>query len=118
MKKMGSPGGRAGDEERGMARRFTGVFAVLAAVFALLLTFAVPAMAHHDDDHDGGKVSAQSDDSGDKDGDADSDRDTAYTEDNDSDGVKNNVEDDDDNAHPSGKDRSTENGGSGNQGKS
>ena len=42
------------------------------------------------------------------------------TEDNDSNdnGTPNNVSDDGDNAHPSGKDRSVENGGSGNQGNS
>ena len=56
----------------------------------------------------------------DNDGDADSDSNTAYTEDNDTNdgGTKNNVSDDGDNAHPSGKDRSVENGKSGNQGKS
>ncbi|MFP5353448.1 MAG: hypothetical protein ACLGIB_12905 [Actinomycetota bacterium] len=56
----------------------------------------------------------------DHDGDADSDSNTAYTEDNDTnDGnTPNNVSDDGDNRHPSGKDRSVENGGSGNQGKS
>ena len=55
----------------------------------------------------------------DNDGDADSDKGTAYTEDNDTNdgGTKNNVADSGDNAHPSGKDRSVENGGSGNQGK-
>jgi hypothetical protein len=40
------------------------------------------------------------------------------TEDNDSDGVPNNISDDGDNRHPSGRDRSVENGGSGNQGRS
>jgi hypothetical protein len=40
------------------------------------------------------------------------------TEDNDSDGVPNNVPDDGDNRHPSGRDRSIENGNSGNQGNS
>jgi hypothetical protein len=54
----------------------------------------------------------------DNDGDADSDSGTTYTEDNDTnDGTANNVADDGDNAHPSGKDRSVENGGSGTQGK-
>ncbi|MDP8976744.1 MAG: hypothetical protein M3N28_10360 [Actinomycetota bacterium] len=40
------------------------------------------------------------------------------TEDNDNDGVPNNVVDSSDNRHPSGKDRSVEKGGSGNQDKS
>jgi hypothetical protein len=40
------------------------------------------------------------------------------TEDNDNDGVPNNVVDEDDNLHPSGKDRSVEHGQSGDQGKS
>jgi hypothetical protein len=55
----------------------------------------------------------------DHDGDADSDSSTAYTEDNDTNdgGTPNNVADDGDNAHPSGRDRSVENGGSGNQGR-
>ena len=45
---------------------------------------------------------------------------SAYTEDNDANdnGTMNNVSDDGDNRHPSGKDRSVENGKSGNQGKS
>ena len=56
----------------------------------------------------------------DRDGDADSDRSTGYTEDDDTNdgGTRNNVEDDGDNRHPSGRDRSVENGGSGNQGRS
>src|SRR5688572_26238606 len=40
----------------------------------------------------------------------------AITEDDDDDDVANNVVDDGDNRHPSGKDRSVEHGGSGNQG--
>lgn len=47
----------------------------------------------------------------DNDGDADSDPNTAYEDDH-------TTADEGDNAHPSGKDRSVENGGSGNQGKS
>ncbi|MEA2434674.1 MAG: hypothetical protein QOG54_2131 [Actinomycetota bacterium] len=64
--------------------------------------------------------SSSSTDSGDKDGDADSDPNTAYNEDNDTNdgGTPNNQPDEGDNQHPSGKDRSVENGGSGNQGKS
>ena len=46
------------------------------------------------------------------------DQTTTVTEDNDTnDDTRNNVADDGDNAHPSGKDRSVEHGGSGNQGK-
>ena len=54
----------------------------------------------------------------DHDGDADADSSTAYTEDNDTNdgGTANNVPDSQ-NDHPSGKDRSVENGKSGNQGK-
>ncbi len=109
----------------------SGALVVLAAVFALMLAGAVPASAHHKDQHsqgpasaseDEGKGSEASQDAKDNDGDADSDSDsgTAYTEDDDTnDGnTPNNVPDDGDNAHPSGKDRSVENGGSGNQGSS
>lgn len=47
-----------------------------------------------------------------------SDQTITVTEDNDTnDNTRNNVADDGDNAHPSGKDRSVEHGGSGNQGK-
>ena len=100
-----------------MLRR-TGFITVLLAVLALLALQVAPALAHHKDGHDGGKGSTTN--SRDNDGDADSDSSTAYTEDNDTnDGnTPNNVEDGGDNAHPSGKDRSVENGGSGNQGNS
>ena len=55
----------------------------------------------------------------DRDGDADRDRSSSFTEDDDTNdgGTRNNVADDGDNAHPSGRDRSVENGGSGNQGR-
>jgi hypothetical protein len=53
----------------------------------------------------------------DHDGDADHNPTTSYTEDNDADGVPNNVADSNDNRHPSGNDRSVEHGNSGNQGK-
>ena len=100
-----------------MARR-TSSLSIFAALFALIMAFWAPAaLAHHKDDHNnGGKNSVARD----GDGDADSDSNTAYTEDNDTndDSTPNNVSDDGDNAHPSGKDRSVENGGSGNQGKS
>ncbi|MDQ3914902.1 MAG: hypothetical protein M3323_06155 [Actinomycetota bacterium] len=98
----------------------TAAMAVVVALFALLLA-TVPAAAHHKDEHlQGGNGSEASQDAKDNDGDADSDSGTAYTEDDDTnDGnTPNNVPDDGDNAHPSGKDRSVENGGSGNQGSS
>lgn len=98
-----------------MARR-TSTLSIFAALLALILAFWAPAaLAHHKDDHAGGKSSAARD----GDGDADSDSNTAYTEDNDTnDSAPNNQADAGDNAHPSGKDRSVENGGSGTQGKS
>jgi hypothetical protein len=101
---------------------------VLAALVALSLLFVSPALAHHKDGHDGGpphgsdsSQSQQSSGGGsDHDGDADSDPNTEYTEDNDTNdgGTPNNQPDEGDNRHPSGKDRSVENGRSGNQGKS
>ena len=92
---------------------------LLSALLALLLLSA-PAFAHHKGDHEQGQGQQTTSDAGDRDGDADSDANTAYTEDNDTnDGnTPNNVSDDGDNAHPSGKDRSVENGNSGTQGKS
>jgi len=92
--------------------------AVLGAIVALLAVSATPAFAHHKADHsNGGGNSATASD---HDGDADSNESTAYTEDTDTNdgGTPNNVADDGDNAHPSGKDRSVENGNSGNQGRS
>jgi hypothetical protein len=104
------------------------LFSVLAALVALSMLFVSPALAHHKDGHDGGpphgsdsSQSQQSSGGGsDHDGDADSDPNTEYTEDNDTNdgGTPNNQPDEGDNRHPSGKDRSVENGGSGNQGKS
>ena len=104
----------------------------LLSVIALVALMATPALAHHKADHTqgGGNDAAASDDTAsddtasDHDGDADSDSSTAYTEDNDTNdgGTPNNVADGEryegDNAHPSGKDRSVESGGSGTQGKS
>lgn len=92
-----------------------------ATLVVSLMATASPALA----DPDAGlgpivkKPAIGADDStSDNDGDADADSSTGYTEDNDTnDGTANNVEDDGDNAQPSGKDRSVENGGSGNQGK-
>ncbi|MDP9066819.1 MAG: hypothetical protein M3N53_00535 [Actinomycetota bacterium] len=125
-----------------MSKKFS-LYGVFAAIFALCLMVASPALAHHDPEHEQGGGSEQtasenaSEDRGpggsgggskgnggssetesDHDGDADSDSDTQYTEDNDTnDGrTPNNVEDDGDNEHPSGRDRSVEEGGSGNQG--
>ncbi len=109
-----------------MGRRIsaaTAVLAVVAAVLTLLLA-TVPALAHHKDEHaqggGNGAAASQDDKAKDNDGDADSDSGTAYTEDDDGNdgGTPNNVPDEGDNAHPSGKDKSVENGGSGNQGKS
>ena len=87
-----------------------------AATMALLvgLFLAVPAFADHKPNHKDTGAAAASD----NDGDADSDSGTAFTEDSDSDGVANNIADSGDNAHPSGKDRSVEQGNSGNQGNS
>ncbi len=105
-----------------MTKRFsiaTGVLAMTAALLAVLLVIAAPAFAHHRDGHDQGKDQSQSQER-DNDGDADSDSGTSKTEDDDgNDGnTPNNVSDEGDNKHPSGKDRSVENGGSGNQGNS
>ena len=108
-----------------MLRR-TGSMAVLLAIFALFVFQVSPAFAHHKDAHKGGGSVQQADHeassqgSRDGDGDADSDSSTAYTEDNDTNdgGTPNNVADEGDNRHPSGKDKSVENGGSGTQGKS
>jgi hypothetical protein len=91
-----------------------------------------PVAAHHKSGHSQGPPSqAQGAGSsgahssgggsgGEPDGDADSDSGTAYTEDNDTNdgGTPNNVSDEGDNAHPSGKDKSVEHGNSGNQGNS
>ncbi len=97
----------------------TAVLTVLAAVLALVLVASAPAFAHHRDEHAKGKASSESSKSSnegsDHDGDADSDDSTALedgheAEEESADGTN-------DNAHPSGKDRSAENGGSGNQGK-
>ena len=81
---------------------------LVLAVFVALLGWAlasVPALAHHKEGHDKGNGKSNG---------------TSVTEDNDTNDndTPNNVADDGDNAHPSGKDRSVENGGSGNQGNS
>ena len=97
------------------------VLTVVAAVFALMVLTIAPAYAHHKDGHDnGGKnESTENGDNGsnetsDHDGDADSDEGTTMEDshEDEADATPS------DNQHPSGKDRSGENGGSGNQGKS
>jgi hypothetical protein len=114
------------------SRKATSKITAVAALALLMgLFLAMPASAHHRANHSGGsgadtrelpasvseKGAKANDAASDKDGDADSDASTAFTEDTDSDGVANNIADEGDNAHPSGKDRSVENGSSGNQGK-
>ena len=76
--------------------RSAGVF-----LMAVVLALAAPALAGHQPNHAGtpGGIAA-------------------ITENNDSDGVPNNISDEGDNQHPSGKDRSIESGGSGDQGQS
>jgi hypothetical protein len=97
-------------------RRFTAVLAVLAVLSAFTLAFAVPALADPPQD----KVKQGKEDKPGKGNDKKDQSDSGYTEDNDTnDGdTPNNVVDEGDNKHPSGKDRSVEHGGSGNQGKS
>ena len=75
------------------------------------------AAAAHQDEH---KPADRHEDAADHDGDADADASTAYTEDTDTNdgGTANNVADEGDNAHPSGRDRSVEHGNGGNQGRS
>jgi hypothetical protein len=72
-----------------------------ATLVMLLLAGPVPALASHQPTHAGDPGGA-----------------AAITENNDSDGVPNNIPDEGDNLHPSGKDRSVEPGGSGDQGRS
>ena len=74
--------------------------ALLVAVLALVAVGMSPAFAHHRDGHEGGSTGSETTEA--NDGDADDSTDP-------------NV-DEDDNPHPSGKDRSTEGGASGNQG--
>jgi hypothetical protein len=97
-----------------------------AALFSIAIFWAFllvgPVAAHHKNGHSQGPPANSSGggSGGEPDGDADSDSGTAYTEDNDTNdgGTPNNVSDEGDNAHPSGKDRSVEHGNSGNQGNS
>ncbi|MEA2498332.1 MAG: hypothetical protein QOH26_737 [Actinomycetota bacterium] len=95
----------------------------LVAVFLAMFLMALPAIADSSEGIDEAATSTTVPEfdgalvtDADHDGDADSDPGTAFTEDNDADGVVNNVPDEGDNAHPSGNDRSVEPGGSGNQG--
>ena len=95
-----------------MTKRFSIASLVLAMLVfnvALLLALASPSIAG--ERAKGGKH-ASTETSSDHDGDADSDSSTQDTEDNDSNdgGTPNNIPDDGDNAHPSGKDRSVEHG--------
>jgi hypothetical protein len=76
--------------------RFTG-----GALLALVLAAPAPVLASHQPNHAGPPGGA-----------------ATITENNDSDGVLNNIPDEGDNLHPSGKDRSVEHGGSGDQGRS
>ncbi|HEX2295286.1 MAG TPA: hypothetical protein VHN37_08260 [Actinomycetota bacterium] len=93
---------------------------ILLALIVSVILVPVAASAHHKDDHQTGKgqssgnasVPVPTAGSGDHDGDADLDPVTAIEDSHEEEvGV-------DDNQHPSGKDRSEEPGGSGNQGKS
>lgn len=94
---------------------------ILLALIASVILVPVAASAHHKDDHLTGKGQSSSSSStvpvptagtGDHDGDADLDPVTTIEDSHEEEvGV-------DDNQHPSGKDRSAEHGGSGNQGKS
>jgi hypothetical protein len=110
------------------------IIGLVAAALSLLL-MAIPALATSPkkDGNEGATVTTEpiaaashgssashASSKSDHDGDADSNPSTTYTENNDTNdgGTPNNVSDAGDNAHPSGKDRSVENGGSGNQGKS
>jgi hypothetical protein len=87
----------------------------IASLMTLLMMLATPALAEpgkgKGQDKKADAAAAEATATGDHDGDADSDPGTAEEDDH-------TTPDDGDNAHPSGKDRSVENGGSGNQGKS
>ncbi|MFN2588450.1 MAG: hypothetical protein ABR613_10095 [Actinomycetota bacterium] len=91
---------------------------ILLALIVSVVLIPVAASAHHKDGHDAGKTTASSTTpvatagTGDHDGDADLNPVTTIEDSHEAEvGV-------DDNRHPSGKDRSAEPGGSGNQGKS
>lgn len=106
------------------ARRGGTVRACSRLLGIVLLTFvfaAVPLVADAKDGSNRGgsdrSDEVRQDDGGDRGGDGGGSTD-GVTEDNDSDGVPNNVPDGGDNRHPSGRDRSVENGNSGDQGNS
>ncbi|MDQ3914917.1 MAG: hypothetical protein M3323_06230 [Actinomycetota bacterium] len=91
---------------------------ILLALIVSVILIPVAASAHHKDGHDAGKARASTSTpvatagTGDHDGDADLDPVTTIEDSHEAEvGVN-------DNQHPSGKDRSEEPGGSGNQGKS
>lgn len=88
-----------------MTNKRTGLLGI-ALVLALVLLLLAPAAAHHKSGHENGGGPEASE--------------TGMTEDNDTNDndTPNNVEDEGDNAHPSGNDRSIEHGHSGNQGSS
>ena len=101
-----------------MTRRFGLAVAIMLTV---LLALAAPSWAHHKSGHSGGAGKpASPGNSGNAGGGGGSNSGSGYTEDNDTNdnGTPNNVVDDGDNAHPSGKDKSVEHGNSGNQGNS
>ena len=91
-----------------MGRR---VATAVAVMFLVLLVIAAPSWAHHKGSHSNG---------GGKSGNKGKSAASGWTEDNDTNdnGTPNNLPDDGDNAHPSGKDKSVEHGNSGNQGNS
>jgi hypothetical protein len=84
-------------------------------ILALVLLMVAPAAAHHKSGHSNGGGNGKS-----QAGSSSGGSGSGVTEDNDSNDndTPNNVVDNDDNAHPSGKDKSVEHGNSGNQGNS
>ncbi len=98
---------------------------LISALASLAIVAVAPGFAHHAEDHaqgDGRPAASPTpgNNGSDHDGDADSDPDTTETEDTDDNdnNTPNNVPDEGDNQHPSGNDKSVENGNSGNQGNS
>ena len=100
-----------------MRNRTSAVTSLIALVVALVMALAAPALAVRPADHGKKSHSNRGAEHSKK---AKGSSSSAMTEDNDSNdgGTPNNVADEGDNWHPSGKDRSVENGGSGNQGNS
>ncbi|MDQ3962308.1 MAG: hypothetical protein M3277_00090 [Actinomycetota bacterium] len=95
--------------------RMTSILSLLG-IIALLVFSATPALAHHKADHSHGGGNGNAAAASDHDGDAGSES-TAYTEGSDDDGTAR-PGGDSESLHPSGNDRRTEAGASGNQGKS